>query len=180
MAAHMLATRLRLVLQNLESKLRDVFPFHPPIAPALAVTGSNNLQDKANQTNTGFDIKSLWNGILWAVPKSKRSLERRRTRRRAFEKRIHPRQDIIPCEVCGQPKLMYHLCGHCVQKVRTETEAIREKLGEEWHWNIPQTETLVLYEGESVTNTDKNKHIVEMKKKRPSWFSKELYEERKS
>ncbi|XP_070535926.1 large ribosomal subunit protein bL32m-like [Ptychodera flava] len=174
MAAYRLLARLRLSLQCFEAKVHDMFSFNPPLAPALATNSLSS--DYKPQSSRGIDMKELWSGILFAVPKSKRSLERRRTRRRAIEKRIHPREDIVACESCGYPRLLYHLCGHCIEKVRAETELIREKLGDEWNWNTPQTETVVLYEGERANESDKKKHIVEVKKKRPSWFSKDLFQ----
>ncbi|XP_002740678.1 large ribosomal subunit protein bL32m-like [Saccoglossus kowalevskii] len=174
MAARMLAMRLRLAVQNIEARIQEIFNFPPPVAPALAF---HQPSIDVGSDSSSFDIKSIFDGFLWAAPKSRRSLERRRTRRRATEKRLKSKPDIVACEVCGQPKLLYHLCGNCLEKVKAETEAVREKLGKEWSWNTPQTETIVLYEGEKVSEQDKDKHIVEVPRKRPSWFTKDLYTE---
>ena len=55
---------------------------------------------------TKFSIKDIWgDGILWAVPKHKRSVEKKMNRRFGFKeyvwKPLVPKTNIITCRTCG-------------------------------------------------------------------------------
>merc|ERR1712136_324416 len=56
----------------------------------------------------------LRDGLLWAVPKNKRSLSKRRWLRRF--RAIKPRKDIEDCVVCGSKKLIAHVCTECFRE----------------------------------------------------------------
>ena len=56
-------------------------------------------------------LSDLRDGILWAVPKSRRSLAKRRWRRK--HQALKPRNDIEDCVVCGGKKLQGHICTEC-------------------------------------------------------------------
>jgi large subunit ribosomal protein L32 len=123
----------------------------------------------------------LGDGFLWAVPKHRRSLERRMKRRIG-----HPKYDmkslpvknhLIVCESCGNHKEVGIICAHCYDKVRQETESIKDKIMKKLKLNIDDKEVVVLYDGEKVEEGEqswKGKRIVEMEKPRPMWFSKNL------
>lgn len=68
----------------------------------------------------------------------------------------------------------------CYKKVLDETKAMQEKIQEELKLEPVEKEVVVLYEGEKdekPTEFFDGKRIVEMKKPRPSWFSKNLTEQ---
>lgn len=81
--------------------------------------------------------------------------------------------NIEPCPECGHLKQKHVLCGFCYAKVCKETGLIREKIKEMEGGPLrtPSVETVVLYEGETPSEQDKDKRIVERQRKRPSWFS---------
>lgn len=81
------------------------------------------------------------------------------------------------CDDCGHHYERGALCPHCYDKVRKETELIKEEIKKKLHLSPVDSEVVVLYDGEEVDKSEeywKGKRIVEMKKPRPSWFSKNL------
>eukprot|EP00794_Sanderia_malayensis_P003242 gene3241-3723_t len=61
-------------------------------------------------------------GFLLAVPKKR--VSHRRKRIRNHNKFPRNRKDIEICVVCGNEKLEGHLCGHCYERIKEETEQI--------------------------------------------------------
>ena len=56
-------------------------------------------------------------------------------------------------------------------------EQMREELGEAMQYTADQKEVVFLYQGEesqAAPLQEQGKHVVHMKKERPSWFSSEL------
>jgi hypothetical protein len=53
---------------------------------------------------------------------------------------------------------------------------LQEEMGnDKLHYNVPHSEVHVIYDGEGdEKQSHKGKYFIEMKKKRPEWFSKEL------
>lgn len=120
-----------------------------------------------------------WDGLLWAVPKHRRTNQVNMTRRRAKEKLYKRTTDLVACEKCGNPRRIGFLCSHCLKHIREETHKIKDALFASWKENnsgevIQGKENVILYEGEEAREQDKNKNIVEMNRKRPSWFQKDL------
>ena len=76
------------------------------------------------------DFASLWNGILhMAVPKSR--VTRSRKRIKNYRKRIvSDKKNIITCKVCGELKLMHHLCKGCLKAHKKEWP--RERMEGRW------------------------------------------------
>ncbi len=66
--------------------------------------------------------------------------------------------------------------GNCYEKVRQETEHMKEAMGEDaLKYNAPHTEVVYLYKGEEAeTAKHGGKHIIEMAKERPDWWPKNL------
>ncbi|XP_064594518.1 large ribosomal subunit protein bL32m-like [Liolophura sinensis] len=122
-------------------------------------------------------IESIFDSRLWAVPKFRRSLERRMTRRMGGEKHFEtygqPKNNIVACLECGHWHEKHTICGHCYAKVREETKHMQEAMGEEANFYAPQKEVAFLYEGEKDENSQE-KFVVHLKKRRPEWFSKSL------
>ena len=84
---------------------------------------------------------------------------------------------LTTCDTCGHDCEAGVLCPHCYDKVRKETESIKDKIMAKLKLNPVDSEVVVLYEGEKVDLSEqmwKGKRIVEMEKPRPQWFSKNL------
>lgn len=92
------------------------------MAPLLTLPLVNN--DIVFSTLTGM-VSDIWNGLLWAAPKQKRSLAKRRWLR-SF-RRMEPRRDIEDCVVCGHKKLMGRLCKNCFSLTMSLTEEVWAK-----------------------------------------------------
>lgn len=52
-----------------------------------------------------------WTGMLWAVPKHRRTLQVRKTRRRAQERLFKRTDDLVACETCGHHRRIGFLCS---------------------------------------------------------------------
>ncbi|KAH9523174.1 54S ribosomal protein L32, mitochondrial [Bulinus truncatus] len=149
---------------------------NPP--PSMAVLGiplnsSNNGNFEKQSAKSLLD--SIFDGILLAVPKHRRSIEKRLHRKHRFTNFVEhgtAKNNIIPCLECGNFKEKGHLCKHCYDKVRLETKEMQSKMGEDLQFNVPRQEVEFVYEGERVENN--NKYVVNMDKSRPSWFPKHL------
>ncbi|XP_041962203.1 39S ribosomal protein L32, mitochondrial [Alosa sapidissima] len=161
---------LRRSLQRAEATLTDIAGFDRNFAPALAVHGPCVLPQSVQDGNPA---PSFLDSIFWmAAPKKRRTIEINRTRRRAPEKLIKVKTNIEPCLECGHPKQKHTLCGYCYAKVRRETGEIRKQIFamEGKPLNTPAMETVILYDGETPGEGDKDKRVVERPRKRPSWF----------
>ncbi|KAK2498747.1 hypothetical protein MC885_019736 [Smutsia gigantea] len=167
---------LRNCWERLQRKLqlsRPGFP-SPPWVPALAVQGPAVFTEPANDTIGSKGISSLLDSIFWmAAPKNRRSIEVNRCRRRNHRKLIKVKNNIDVCPECGHLKLKHVLCGYCYEKVCKETAEIRRQIGKQegGPFKAPTTETVVLYIGETPSEQDEGKRIIERDRKRPSWFT---------
>jgi len=70
-------------------------------------------------------LADIWDGVLNAVPKKRRSLQQRHWRNKF--KALQPRNDIEDCVVCGHKKLQGHLCNNCFKWTMTLTEKLWQK-----------------------------------------------------
>lgn len=143
----------------------------------------------------------LGDGFLWAVPKSRRSIEKRLKRKfgnpEYVDKLLKPKTTLRTCNVCGDDHEVGVLCrkyidttynnkvklkfyiflASCYKRVIDETKAMQDKIQEELKLSPVENEVVVLYDGEKDEKPSEfweGKRIVEMKKSRPSWFSKNL------
>ncbi|XP_018539461.1 39S ribosomal protein L32, mitochondrial [Lates calcarifer] len=169
---------LRCSLLHIESRLLQAAGLDRHLAPALAVNGPSllpQLQPQVDQEHQQEEEPSgLMDSILWmAVPKKRRTIEVNRTRRRSDSKLLKVQNNIEPCPECGHLKQKHILCGFCYAKVCKETRLIRQRIQatEGGPLRAPTVETVVLYEGETPSEQDKDKRIVERARKRPAWFS---------
>ncbi|KAI5194352.1 39S ribosomal protein L32, mitochondrial [Manis pentadactyla] len=161
--------RLQWILQQSRPGLPS-----PPWVPALAVQGSAVFTELANDTSGSKEISSLLDSIFWmAAPKNRRSIEVNRCRRRNPRKLIKVKNNIDVCPECGHLKLKHVLCGYCYEKVCKETAEIRRQIGKQegGPFKAPTTETVILYMGETPSEQDQGKRIIERDRKRPSWFT---------
>ncbi|CAG11974.1 unnamed protein product, partial [Tetraodon nigroviridis] len=166
--------RLRGALLRIEECLLQAAGLDRQLVPALAVRGSGPMAQLPSEDQPGEHPSGLLDSILWmAAPKKRRTIEVNRTRRRANEKLIKVQTNIEPCPECGHLKQKHILCGFCYAKVCKETTLIRQQIQsmEGGPLRAPATETVVLYQGETPRQTDADKRIVELPRKRPAWFS---------
>lgn len=98
-----------------------------PALPIMCNLGSHQVEER--QENDSF----LW----MAVPKRKTTPSKKKLRHR--HKWLKNRTDIEMCVVCGNSKLVGHLCGHCLEKISEETRQHRKiNREDEKHWPIPE------------------------------------------
>lgn len=174
-----LVQSLRCSLLRIESRLLQSARLDRTLAPALAVNGPSSLpqldrEDVLEEHQSQEQPPGLMDSILWmAVPKKRRTIEINRTRRRAEGKLLKLQSNIEPCPECGHLKQKHIMCGFCYAKVCKETALIRHQIQakEGGPLKAPAVETVVLYEGETASEQDKDKRIVERPRKRPAWFS---------
>ncbi|XP_068616418.1 large ribosomal subunit protein bL32m [Brachionichthys hirsutus] len=165
-----LVHRLGCSLLHIEGRL--LAGLERQLAPALAVNG-HSLLPQAERPSPE-QPPGLLDGFLWmAAPKTRRTIEVNRTRRRADRKLIKVKTNIEPCLECGHLKQKHVLCGFCYAKICKETGLIRQQTAamEGGPLRAPVVETVVLYDGETPSQQDKDKRIVERPRKRPTWFS---------
>ncbi|KAM6994471.1 large ribosomal subunit protein bL32m [Tautogolabrus adspersus] len=168
---------LRSSLLHIESRLLQVVQLDRQLAPALALNGPSLLPQPDREEDlekSQEQTPGLLDSILWmAAPKKRRTIEINRTRRRAEEKLLKVKTNIEPCPECGHMKQKHIMCGFCYAKVCRETTLIRQQINamEGSPLRAPSVETVVLYEGETPNQQDKDKRIVERARKRPAWFS---------
>ncbi|CAF1644659.1 unnamed protein product [Adineta ricciae] len=113
--------------------------------------------------------------------KHRATIERRRIRRHSnlpmslMKKLGTPRQDLHQCLECGTWHEKKTICGHCYDRIRKETQLLRDSYlnKDEWNHNHPQQEVVYVYKDDQKI-VDENKRIVEVPRERPSWFSKNL------
>ncbi|CAL7937552.1 unnamed protein product [Xylocopa violacea] len=130
----------------------------------------------------GRSLKDILNDtILWAVPKRRRSLEKRLSRRFGVPKynwKPHvPKTNILTCWKCGNHYEARTLCGYCYEIVKKETKEIQEAIKNSLKLGPIEQDVIVLYEGEKENLSDdfwKEQRIVELPKKRPDWFHPNL------
>lgn len=117
------------------------------------------LDDLEDKPKSSYIDELLNDCILWAVPKKRRSLEKRRIRRHNHPKwPAIPNKDqirktnILVCQNCGGYKEAGLLCPTCYGKVRAETEEIQKRIKEELGLSPVEQDVVVLYQGEKEQN----------------------------
>jgi len=142
------------------------------MTPALAEMA--NIERKCNSRDGEDNL--LNKGFLWAVQTNRRSLERRLWRRI-----MHPfyqvklRHDLKACTDCGSLHEGHTVCGVCYEKVKMESKEIQDLMVEHWQWTPVDKDTVVKYQGETVTEEERKcKQIVELPRPRPKFFSDNL------
>ena len=111
--------------------LSRVFLLPPPAQLQVCLAGvpdihapsyGGGLCDASQRTAEGLSdaLSSLWDGILhMAVPKNRKTRSKKRIKN--FRKRVIPdKKNIITCKVCGELKLMHHLCKGCLKRHKEE------------------------------------------------------------
>ncbi|TMW50639.1 hypothetical protein DOY81_004298 [Sarcophaga bullata] len=171
-------------LNRLESLLPTIFQQNASY-PGLALAGMPSINSGLSNKNNSIPQRSLkdiiGDGILWAVPKHRRTIEKRLNRKFGFPeynwKPLRVKTHLRTCNQCGHDHEAGILCPHCYNKVREETKQMQDKIQEKLGLNPVEQEVVVLYEGERTeqpTEFLNGKRIVEMPKPRPVWFTKNL------
>ncbi|XP_053570519.1 39S ribosomal protein L32, mitochondrial [Bombina bombina] len=145
-----------------------------PPSPALAVQAPSSYSTEETNSADNETSPSFLDSIFWmAAPKSRRTIEVNRCRRRNPNKLVKEKNNIDVCLECGHLKLKHVLCPFCYEKVRHETHLIRDAIKEKegGPFKAPTVESVVLYEGEKPRPEDEGKRILERNRKRPSWFT---------
>uniref|UniRef100_A0A182JEV5 Large ribosomal subunit protein bL32m n=1 Tax=Anopheles atroparvus TaxID=41427 RepID=A0A182JEV5_ANOAO len=149
----------------------------------LALAYVDNSAPHAQASNAQkFSLRDLiGDGLLWAVPKHRRTIEKRHKRKYGspeYKLKIFvPKTHLRSCATCGSDHEVGILCPTCYKKVRTETELMQEKIQQELGLDPVDKEVVVLYDREKDEQPDEfwqGKRIVEMEKPRPMWFGKNL------
>jgi len=152
-----------------------------PPAAALAVAAGATYRPPVLPPAAQPD--SLWDGLLRAVPKHRRTIERRMMRKFGAEnwpngrKLIKPRSDILFCLTCGGHRLAGMLCMTCYKQAMTETREMQEAVTTELGLQPRDREVALVYRGEREAVEDQQAaavRLVEMPKERPQWFGKNL------
>lgn len=153
--------------------------------PAFAITGTQIGETRCPPKYSPQDI--MGDGILWAVPKHRRSIEKRLKRKYGDPvfswKPLKLKTHLRSCDNCGHDHEVGVLCPNCYARIRSETQLMQDKIQEKLQLNPIEDEVIVLYDGEKpeqVTDTVNGKRIVEMEKPRPHWFSKNLIQKTES
>ncbi|KAG4078344.1 hypothetical protein HA402_013054 [Bradysia odoriphaga] len=174
-----LLVRLEAALQQIEHTFPILFGPKPP--PGILSVVTSQCSNSAN-IGAPFSLQDLiGDGFLWAVPKNRRTIEKRWKRKYGspeyFLKILQPKTTLRVCNHCGHDYEVGLLCPHCYAKVRQETELMQEKIQQQLGLDPVDKEVVVLYDGEKVDQSAefwKGKRIVEMERPRPVWFSKNL------
>lgn len=171
----------RQALNNLENYIGILLGRrYPPDAYCIASVDS--VPSKTTNTSETFSTENLMkDAILWAVPKTRRTIEKRLKRKFGLKERVWkmlgPKKNLMMCNTCGTHHEAGFLCPACYDKVQKETKQMQDTIQAELGLNPVEKEVIVLYEGEKEGYTEEffeGKRIVEMKKERPPWFSKNL------
>ncbi|KAH8417321.1 hypothetical protein KR222_008758 [Zaprionus bogoriensis] len=176
-----MSRNLILLIENLVKSFENMLMPFGGHQPALSYA----LQQQNNTSNShpkSFSLRDLLgDGMLWAVPKHRRSVEKRLNRKFGHPeyvwKPLKEKRNLRTCQKCGHNYELGLLCPFCYNKVRQETQLMQDKIQEQLGLQAIEQEVVVLYEGEKAEQTAddlKGKRIVEMPKPRPMWFTKNL------
>lgn len=172
--------KCRIVLHRVESTLVSaIFGRGYPEEPCLL-----NIETSTEFTTkpTSISLKDIiGDGFLWAVPRNRRTIEKRLKRKFGHPdyiwKLYKPRTNLQICRTCGHDHEIGILCKHCYDKIQEETKLMQGEIQKELEINPIEKEVVVLYDGEKQQQPSEfweGKRIVEINKQRPSWFSKNL------
>ncbi|VDI37297.1 large subunit ribosomal protein L32 [Mytilus galloprovincialis] len=175
-----LLSRLHLSVQRLELYLQKLTATYinnqTHFGLALDTPPTNERLDNGNTQQRSI-LDQIFSPIDYAVPKFRRSRERRMTRqfgKHQMERYIDIKKSLIMCLECGHWHEKRTICGNCYERVREETKEMKKELGEAMEYTPDQKEVMFVYDGEDKPPTFEGKHIVEMKKPRPKWFADAL------
>lgn len=101
-----------------------------------------------------FSLDFLKDPFLWAVPKHRRSIYRRRIRRfgnlDGFYKMLQPRTNIVSCVDCGSDKEAGRLCPVCYARVKKETQEMQDSIQKELGLSPVDREVAIVYQNDQI------------------------------
>ncbi|GAB0093601.1 39S ribosomal protein L32, mitochondrial [Sergentomyia squamirostris] len=162
-----------------------LFPHLSRHFPALAVATVEDNGIRKSPMKLGWESlkNTLEDAILWAVPKHRRTIEKRWKRKYGspeyVQKILVSKKNIKICITCGHHHETGNLCPKCYERVKGETQAMQAEIQKELGLNPIDKDVIVLYEGEKIEGPPESwqgKRIVELKRPRPAWFSRNLME----
>ncbi|XP_033322322.2 mitochondrial ribosomal protein L32 [Megalopta genalis] len=179
-----LLRRISHAFQTFEQTLNIIFGRGFPPGGLCAVECNHVVNQTQPAYSPGRSLKDILDdAFLWAVPKKRRTIEKRLNRRFGFPglnwKPHVPKQNILMCRRCGHDYEAGLLCGYCYEIVKKETEEMKTAIENSLGLEPIEQDVLVLYEGEKERLKDeywKAQRIIELPKKRPEWFSQNLLE----
>ncbi|XP_073942522.1 large ribosomal subunit protein bL32m-like [Choristoneura fumiferana] len=136
------------VLKNLERCFLSSLG-HPPREFAVAY-----VYEEKQITPKKFSLKDIvGDGFLLAVPKFRRTVEKRLTRKFGSPdyhwKMLVPQTNIKVCQ-CGHHHERGRLCEHCYKRVEEETKLIQTQIKHKLGSGPIQNDVIVLYKGENL------------------------------
>ncbi|CAG2102021.1 unnamed protein product [Medioppia subpectinata] len=122
------------------------------------------------------------NGFVFATQKKRRTVERRLERRFGLDKYpdtspiIRAKQNLIPCDRCGQYHEFHTICANCYKRVKEESNLIIEEMKKRLHYSEPiEEEVTIRYKNDSKSEAEMTgRRVVEMDRQRPEWFADNL------
>ncbi|KAK3931116.1 39S ribosomal protein L32, mitochondrial, partial [Frankliniella fusca] len=180
MSAFSMLRRVSLAVTKFENSVENLLQrLLPPGGPSFALAGVE--QPLFKLPGLSFpSAKQIWeDAILAAVPRNRRSIERRLKRRFGIPeyhwKMLWMKKNLQSCIQCGNFHEPGLLCPHCYHKVIQETKEISAKIQETLKLEPIEKDVIVLYENEKASpEFFDGKRVVEMEKPRPEWFSSNL------
>ncbi|XP_076629959.1 mitochondrial ribosomal protein L32 [Colletes latitarsis] len=180
--ANGLLSRLSRAFRSFEQAIDIIFGRGFPPGGLCAIECNHVTNQVQPVILPGRSLKDVLNdAFLWAVPKKRRSIEKRLMRRFGYPKYNWkppvPKTNILECNKCGHNYEAGLLCGHCYEIVKQETLEMQTAIQQELGLSPVEQDVIVLYEGEKDKATKdfwKNQRIVELPKKRPDWFNQNL------
>lgn len=117
-----------------------------------------NLPALKHQSNVTTKIEDLLkDSILWGVPKKRKTIEKRRTKKFGcpyyFNKMYVPKTNILICEKCGSYREAGFLCPNCYDLIKKETTEMQNAIQNALGISPVEDEVVVLYKGEKIDNT---------------------------
>lgn len=177
-----LISRLSNSITKLEQTLGFLLGFNHRLPPNAFCLAAIEI-DRATPSEP-FSLKKLiGDGLLWAVPKHRRTIEKRLKRKFGdpyyHQKILTPKTNIRMCHTCGDHHEIGILCPTCYKRIMNETKEMRQAIKEKLGLQPIEKEVVVLYENEKndLDGEYNGQPIVEMPKPRPAWFSKNLLQQ---
>ncbi|KAF5280120.1 hypothetical protein FQR65_LT15069 [Abscondita terminalis] len=176
-----LLNRLRVAIERLDFGITNLFARNYPPEFSYDVLGVQSPKPTSKNISLS-DI--LGDGFLWAVPRNRRTVEKRWKRKFGHPFYVYkimlPKTTLRVCNVCGDDHEVGVLCPTCYKKVISETTQMQDAIQNELGLEPVENEVTVLYAGEKDQHPSEyweGKRIVEIDKPRPAWFSKNLLQQ---
>lgn len=172
-------SEIRVLGTVLDTLMWSLFPKGPQ---PMLVTASHSpiVHPKTDDFPASLLKDPKEESILWAVPKSRRSRERRLIRKfglENFHKKMLPYRKLLTCDDCGHVHEPGRLCPNCYGENKKITQAMQEAMVSMQGLNPVEHEVLPVFKGEKVNSKDgfiEGKRVFEVPEERPKWFSKRL------